>query len=116
MVIANGTVLTASPKENPDLFYGIRGGGSNFGIVIEFVYRLHDQPNPVYGGMMIYGKDQLQAVAKEIAAWWPTASPKECVNCGITRGPDHNVSPCFIRPGMSLKQSSIACYPFDHVL
>lgn len=41
VALANGTVVTASLEENQDLFWGIRGGGCNFGIVVEFVFRAH---------------------------------------------------------------------------
>jgi FAD binding domain-containing protein len=50
LVTAEGRVLRASPTENADLFWGIRGGGGNFGIVITFEFRLHSVGPGVLGG------------------------------------------------------------------
>ena len=96
VVTAAGQVLTASATENKDLFYGIRGGGSNFGVVTEFVYKLHDQKNPVFGGLVIFAPDKLEALAKILIDWWPTALAKECIMVVFGRAPDSNVSvmPC----------------------
>lgn len=41
LVTADGTVLRASKDEEPDLFWAVRGGGANFGVVTSFEYQLH---------------------------------------------------------------------------
>lgn len=58
VVTANGEILHASESENPDLFWGIRGGGGNFGIATEFHYRLHPFDPVVYGGDLSYALDR----------------------------------------------------------
>lgn len=53
VVTADGRLLTANASENPDLFWGVRGGGGNFGVVTSLEYRLHEV-GPVLGGGVFY--------------------------------------------------------------
>ncbi|MGE0685922.1 MAG: FAD-binding oxidoreductase, partial [Dehalococcoidia bacterium] len=54
VVLASGQIVNASENENADLFWGLRGGGGNFGIVTRFEYRLHPIGPIVYGGLLAW--------------------------------------------------------------
>jgi len=58
VVTADGQILTASADEHPDLFWALRGGGGNFGVVTRFEYRLHEVGPLVNLGLFFWGLDQ----------------------------------------------------------
>jgi len=64
IVTADGSVVTASETENPELFWGLRGGGGNFGIVTHFTFNLHQIGPMVWGGMLIYPPDRAAEVLR----------------------------------------------------
>jgi FAD/FMN-containing dehydrogenase len=61
VVTADGKILTASERANEDLFWALRGGGGNFGVVTSFEYRLHPV-REIYGGPMLYELDDAASV------------------------------------------------------
>jgi FAD/FMN-containing dehydrogenase len=75
MVLANGKFVIASPKENADLFWAIRGGGGNFGVVTSFLFKAHPV-HTQYAGPMLYELSETADVMK----WYRkfiTKAPKE---------------------------------------
>jgi len=63
VVTADGTFRQASATDNPDLFWALRGGGGNFGVVTAFEYRLHPVTQ-VLGGLVLYPLEQAGAVLR----------------------------------------------------
>jgi len=58
VVTADGRILRASASENPDLFWALRGGGGNFGVVTEFEFRLHEVGPTIDFGLFFYPLEQ----------------------------------------------------------
>lgn len=63
LVLADGARVTASADEHPDLFWGLRGGGGNFGIVTSFEYRLHPV-GPVLAGLIAHPWERARAALR----------------------------------------------------
>jgi len=65
LVAADGSVLRANTKENPALFWALRGGGGNFGVVTEFEVRLHPLTTVLFGSALHFGDD----IARVLRQW-----------------------------------------------
>ncbi len=73
VVTADGGFLTASEEENADLFWAIRGGGGNFGVVTSFEYRLHPVGPEVMCAFVFYPGDLAKEVLRSIEAYMAEA-------------------------------------------
>jgi hypothetical protein len=75
VVLADGTFVTASKSEHPDLFWALRGGGGNFGVVTSFLFQAHPV-STVYAGPIFWEATNAQAVMSAYRDFLPTA-PEE---------------------------------------
>jgi len=102
IVVADGRILRASAEENADLFWAVRGGGGNFGVVTEFEYRLHDVGPMIQFGFLFWeaerGREALRAIREAIATL-----PRSCniLLAGLNAPPapfvpeEHHLKPGF---------------------
>ena len=72
VVLADGRFVRADAKENPDLFWALRGGGGNFGVVTAFTFRTH-RVSTVYAGPMLYELSESAEVMKWYRDFLPAA-------------------------------------------
>jgi FAD/FMN-containing dehydrogenase len=110
VVTADGQVLVASEKENEDLFWGIRGGGGNFGVVTSFEFQLHPVGPMIVAGLLIWPLDE----AREVMRAWrdfmdqapdelsgavailPAAPPEEFIPAELHGQPVFGMIACWI--------------------
>lgn len=99
VVTADGRFLTASATENEDLFWGLRGGSGNFGVVTSFEYRLHAVGPTILGGMVVYPLGKAKDVVRFYREFSKTAPDELTIYAGI-------LSP----PGSETVIALICCY------
>ncbi|NBC20323.1 MAG: FAD-binding protein [Alphaproteobacteria bacterium] len=68
LVTANGAFVRASGEQNPELFWALRGGGGNFGVVTAFEFNLHDLGPQVLAGPVVHAFEDAPAVMRKMAA------------------------------------------------
>jgi len=86
IVTADGQFLTASESENADLFWAIRGGGGNFGVVTSFEYRLHEL-EPITAGVARYPFAMAKDVLRFYREFTSSAPDSVTTMAGISNGP-----------------------------
>jgi FAD/FMN-containing dehydrogenase len=87
IVTAEGRVLTASAAENEDLFWALRGGGGNFGVVTSFEFKAHPV-HTVLGGMLLYPRDVAVDVIRHFRDYIESAPDEVTAYAALLHAPD----------------------------
>jgi FAD/FMN-containing dehydrogenase len=98
LVTADGTRLRASEDENPELFWGMRGAGPNFGVVTSFDFRLHQLGNTVTQGLLLFPGEQAHRVAARVREWAPGAPDEVMTSFGFAMGTEEDGAELAGRP------------------
>ena len=112
LVTADGSVLTASATDNPELFWGLRGGGGNFGIVTSFLYRLHPVGPMIYGGLLVSLPDRATEVLRFMREYMRDAPDDLGAGMAFISAPPEP----FVPPEMHFKPifGTLVCWTGDH--
>jgi FAD/FMN-containing dehydrogenase len=98
VVTADGKVLTASASENDDLFWALRGGGGNFGVVTSFEFQAHPLAT-VLGGLLLYPREMAMDVIRNFRDYMTSAPDELTAYAALLHGPDGSplvaVIPCY---------------------
>jgi FAD/FMN-containing dehydrogenase len=78
VVLAEGNVVTASRETNAELFWGLCGGGGNFGIVTSFEFQLHPVGPMIYAGLVFYPRDKAPEVCRNMRDFLQEAPSEVC--------------------------------------
>jgi hypothetical protein len=95
VMTASGKLVHTSEKENPELLWGLRGGGGNFGVVTSLEYRLHEMNPIVLGGMLNWSWKDARAVLEFYADYAPRKPDELCIDLFMRSTPNGE-------PGLSI--------------
>jgi FAD/FMN-containing dehydrogenase len=93
VVTADGKIVNASADENSDLFWGLRGGGGNFGVVTEFQFGLHPVGPIVMGGMLLYPRSQAAELIPAYRDFIASSSEQVCGGLALITAPPEEFVP-----------------------
>lgn len=92
VVLADGRIVNTSESSYPDLFWAIRGAGASFGVVTEFLFRAHPQPNPVYAGLLILPPSALPDIVEFANAFHAKTDGDQGMVIALSSPPPTNVA------------------------
>ncbi|HRO11495.1 FAD-binding oxidoreductase, partial [Amaricoccus sp.] len=92
VVLADGSFVTASADSHPELFWALRGGGGNFGVVTSFLFRAHPV-GKVFAGPIAYDVAEAKRLMRRYRDWLPGSPEDLCVFLGLKRVPSADPFP-----------------------
>ena len=102
LVTADGRLTRASATENPDLLWGLKGGGGNFGVVTSFQYRLHPVGPALPTCSVLHRYDRAAEAMRFYHAFAGTAADALSVDAALVTGPSgdrfFSISACYVGP------------------
>jgi FAD/FMN-containing dehydrogenase len=102
MVLADGRFVTANAADNPELFWAIRGGGGNFGIVTAFTYRLHPVGPQILGGLLLHDFADARNVLRLYSDFTAAATDEISADAVFLTAPNGQrlvaISTCYVGP------------------
>jgi hypothetical protein len=90
IVLASGEQVTASSTTHPDLFWAVRGAGSNFGVVISFTFQCFEQKNPVFAGPLVFLPDKIPQIVDFANKFHRTNDGNQAMLIGFSAPPPAN--------------------------
>ena len=93
VVTADGSVVRASADDNSDLFWGLKGGGGNFGVVTEFEFDLHPVGPIVMGGMLAFPRAQAREIIRAYRDFMEDAPKEVCGGLALITAPPEDFVP-----------------------
>jgi FAD binding domain-containing protein/berberine-like enzyme len=87
IVTAGGELVHASADENPELYWGVRGGGGNFGVVTSFEFQLHPMQRQVIGGLLVFPMNEAKQVLSFYSEYEGIAPDDLYCSCVLVSNP-----------------------------
>jgi FAD/FMN-containing dehydrogenase len=107
VVLADGSIVRASEDENEDLFWGIRGGGGNFGIVTEFEFRLHDLGPVVLAGLALWPLERAPDVVRAWRDYVDEAPDELSTACVLITAPPEEFVPDHLKGQVAVGMAAL---------
>ncbi|MDX1402151.1 MAG: FAD-dependent oxidoreductase, partial [Kiloniellales bacterium] len=88
VVTAEGSLITASEEKNEDLFWGLKGGGGNFGVATSFEFEVHPVGPVLFAGMTLYPLENAEGILRRFVDFMRESPDQLGALAGLVRAPD----------------------------